>query len=101
MKIEFFSKNLAIIMAVFLSAVPQTAIAANLNVGMRIATSQISSSSNAKFTCYAAKSKLSQAGYQKIVMINCSGLHYQFGAQLHSKSYRLGFDALNGIIITN
>jgi len=53
----------------------------------------------ARYTCGAARVKISQAGYEEIQTLDCIGNVYVFVARLNSQQSNVGFNATTGQII--
>ncbi len=52
----------------------------------------------AKFTCNAARTKISLSGYKNVKTLQCQGNVYEFSVQTNSSSLNIGFNALTGEI---
>ncbi len=75
---------------------------ARINVGLVITgAKKLEANGNntrAKFTCNAARTKISLSGYKNVKTLRCQGNVYEFSAQTNSSSINIGFDALTGEI---
>jgi len=91
--------------AVLMFALSATAPAANITsigVGMVI-SGEVKAGMSARrgpprYTCGAARVKISLAGYRDIQTLKCSGNIYVFGVRFNSQTSNIGFNALTGRI---
>jgi hypothetical protein len=82
-----------------------TVLAANTNqikVGLVI-TDQIDRSTgnnntSAKYTCNAARTKISLSGYKSVEVLQCEGTVYRFSGRSNSGTLIIGFNAVTGQI---
>ena len=90
--------SVAIFAAIFIFADCSIANSSSFSAGIVIGKTSKAKVSRARYTCYAAQTKLSLAGYRDIKTTKCAGSEYFFTAQLGSSTYKLLFKALTGKI---
>ncbi len=56
------------------------------------------SNSSPKYTCNAARAKISMSGYNSVEVLQCEGNVYQFSGQSKSKMLNIGFNPFTGQI---
>ena len=96
MRLHIFCLLGAFSVVIFVFAANTSANAASFNVGLEIGKKTKTDALRPKYTCGAAKTKISMAGYHDIQTLECSGNVYLFTAQMNSSSYNIGFDAMSG-----
>jgi hypothetical protein len=87
-----------ILAPIFIGGASCVANSASFNVGMVINAAEETTTSSARYTCSAAKMKISLAGYQDIETLDCKGRTYLFSAQQDSTFFNIGFDSITGMI---
>jgi len=74
------------------------AASASFKVGMVINSTQQATRSIAKYTCNAAKTKISLEGYRDIETLSCEGDTYLFLASQDEEVLNIGFNPVTGEI---
>ena len=88
-----------LIAPIFFGGFNSPAASASLSVGIVITSTEQSTTSTARYTCNAAKTKISLEGYQDIKTVSCEGDTYLFLASQDEEVLNIGFNSATGEII--
>ena len=83
---------------IFFGGFISPAVSAKLSVGIVITSTEQSTTSTARYTCNAAKTKISLEGYQDIETLSCEGDTYLFLASQDNQTLNIGFNSATGEI---
>jgi hypothetical protein len=73
-------------------------IKVGLVITNQIDTSTGNNNTSAKYTCNAARIKISLSGYKSVEVLHCQSDIYQFSGQSNSRTLTIAFNAVTGQI---